>query len=437
VRSASPESAVVDRLLAPDPILGVPIPAYAGRSLTNLTNSVVRALGGREGGSSADRIVLEPGVDPFGGRRAPGPVVVLLLDGFGWDSFEAVSVAPGEPLGRWRAAARPITSVFPTTTTAALTSLSTGVAPATHGLVGYHQYLPRFGVVTDLLRMSPVGVAGMDLLVTPRWRPTQVRGVATRFRDIPGARIVSRDRFEGTGFSRVLYEGAGYTGYATGTDLAHQLVRLLDRDDPPPLTFAYWDELDTVQHLRGPGERALVDLELGQIARLVAHVAERVAPSRARRTTVLITGDHGQVPAARARQLRVDRVRPLAEAMARPLAGDRRAGFFAARPGRGGQLETALRRRLPPHSRLLPLPLAIERGLFGPRPRHPELEDRTGDWLALVPPGAGLVAQLPGAPPARRHLDGAHGGLDRRELLVPLVAARLADLGTDRRPRQR
>ena len=418
-----------ERLVAPHASLGIPIPAYGGRSLPNLASSLFAAVTGRTTASFPGVLPpLSPEVDPFDGRRAPGRVVHLLLDGLGWEPFLRWSATTGR-LGRaWRGRSRPITTVFPSTTTAALTSASTGAAPSSHGLVGYRQYLPRFGVVADLLRMSPVNVAGLDLLVQREWKPEFVSGVPTLFRRGLVGSALSRDRFEGTGFTRVLYEGSTYVPYATAADLAHELTRLLNRRSPAGALYVYWDELDTIQHLRGPERASLFDLEMSHIVHLLGYVARHVGANVARRTTMLITGDHGQVPAALDRQIRVDRVRGVAKEMARPLAGDRRAGFFAARPGRREALRGALNEMAPRGSRIVAMEDAVAAGLFGPPPYHPELSDRLGDFLVLVPPPWGLTYLTPGTPSARRHLYGAHGGADPAELLVPLIAGGLRDL---------
>lgn len=422
-------------LAAPVPPLNLPVPAYGGRSIANLPATFWTAIRGEPPSGPAGMVPgLAPDRDPFRGRRAEGPIVLLVVDGFGWPAFaEWAGRSAAGPA--WEGHARPVTTVFPTTTAAALTSLSTGAAPGTHGLVGYRQYLPRFGVVADLLRMSPVGVDGAELLVHSGFRPRLVSGVPSVFRRGLGGVAVSRDRFARSGFTRILYDGARYVPYATAADLAWELTRLLSAPRPPPLVYAYWDELDTIQHLRGPGEASLFDLEMDHVAELVGYVAAHLPAARARTTTLCVTGDHGQVPSGLERQIRIDRIPAVAREMAHPLAGDRRAGFFAARPGRRAALAQALARVLPPKSRLVPMDAAVAGGLFGPPPYHPELPARLGDLLALPPAPWGLRDLSPGAPAPARHLYGAHGGLDPAELVVPLVSGPLAAFA--RRPGRR
>jgi len=413
-------------LLTPSARLGVPIPAYAGRSLANLASSFSRTFGPSKA-EPPPLPALASDLDPFQGRTPEGPTVVLLVDGLGWTALlDSADRAPGGAASRWVSRARPLTTVFPTTTTVALTSLSTGAAPGQHGVVGHRVFLPRFGTVVELLRMSPLGVSVPETLVGPDWSPATVSGVPSLFRrGTPGV-AVSRDRYAGSGFTRLIYDGAEFLAYATASDLALSLVDVLSRPEPPPLVFAYWDDLDVAEHVRGPLPD-LVDLEVDRVDALLSFVARRLGPERARRTSLLVTGDHGQVPMAADRQLVVDQDPSLFDLLSHPPAGDRRATYFAARPGRVAALGEALGTRLPAGARLLEMDEAVEGGLFGPPPYHPELSERLGDFLLLMPSPGGVSYTVPGTRPRSHPMRGAHGGLEPAELLVPLVHGSLAE----------
>jgi len=416
-------------LLSPHPKLGIPVPAYEGRSLPNVTSSVARALGQEVSGDPPLLPPLDGDLDPFEGRRAEGPIVVLLVDGLGWTALtEPVPSQEDSVPSEWRARLRPITSVFPTTTTVALTSLSTAEPPSRHGVVGHRMFLPSFGVIAELLYMSPIGVKQPDALVNSEWSPSMVSGVPSVFRRGVPAVALSRDRFEGTGFTRMIYDGAAFTGFSTAADFAHLLAEVLGRAEPPKLVYAYWDELDVVQHLRGPRPE-FTRFEVAQVHRILGAAARRLDPRTARRTTVVLTSDHGQVPTERKDNVEIDAAPTILPHLLRPPTGDRRAGFFTARPGHLAALSAALEGRLPPGHRVLSMPKAISAGLFGPPPFHPELDERLGDLLVLLPSPAGLTYRLPGTPPRARFLAGAHGGLEPAELIVPLLAGSLSDLG--------
>lgn len=422
-------------LLEPDPRLGIPRPAYDGRSIANLAVTLWSHLATdrRSGPPPLPPLVSE--VDPLGGEPAEGPVVVLLVDGLGWTALRASAARePDGVASHWLPRSRPITSVFPTTTTIALTSLSTGAAPAQHGVVGHRVYLPRYGTVVEVLRMSPLGVNAPEALVGPGWSPSLVSGVESIFRRGVPAAAVSKERFEGTGFTRLLYDGAEYLGYSTGSDLALALVDVLSRPEPPRLVFAYRDELDLVQHARSPRPE-LVDLELERVGSIVAFVARHLDPARARKTRLLLTGDHGQVPMRADHLLVVDAAPELLGHLSRPPSGDRRATYFSARPGHVPALRDALEARIPREAHLIDIPTATDAGLFGPPPFHPELAERLGDLLLLMPSPGGVQYTVPGSRQPPHGMLGAHGGVEPAELLVPLVAGTLPDLAPGaRRP---
>jgi len=408
-------------LLAPHPRLGVPVPAYLGRSLPNLASTLAQltAPGGAE---PAPLPPLVSEVDPFFGRRPERTVVVFLVDGLGWTALhESAARHPGGVAARWLGRARPLTTVFPTTTTVALTSLSTGAAPGQHGVVGHRVYLPRFDAVVELLRMSPLGVSAPETLVGPDWTPSVVSGVTSIFRRGVPAVAVSRDRYQGSGFTRLIYDGADFVAYATPGDFGLALAEIIGRPHPPPVVFAYWDDLDVTEHLRGPLPE-LVDFEVDRVASLLEFVGRRLEPSIAARTTLLLTGDHGQVPMAPDHQLVADRDTELLDLLARPPSGDRRATYFSARNGKRTALRNLLEARRSPESHLLEMPEVVEAGLYGPPPFHPELSDRLGDFLLLMPSPGGVSYTVPGSRPRGHPMRGAHGGLEPAELLVPLIS---------------
>ena len=415
-------------LLRSVPGLGLPIPAYGGRSLPNVMSTAVEAVGRSPDGEPALLPPLERGVDPFGGRAAEGPVVVFLVDGLGWEAFQEAAAGRGSAVPRpWVERSHPLTSVFPTTTTVALTSLSTAESPGRHGIVGHRMYLPAYGAVTEILRMSPLGVPSAEALAGPQWEPSIVSGVPTVFRrGVPGLAL-TRDRYEKEAFTRILYDGSAFEGYATAADFAYHLAEVLDRPEPPPIVMAYWDELDTVQHLRGPRSE-FAEFEVGQVARILGATYRRLGPARARRVTVLLTSDHGQVGTEPSHEIAIEREPELLAHLQHPPGGDRRAGFFTARPGEREALEAVLTRRLPPGHRIVRMDAALDSGLFGPPPFHPEVRSRLGDLLVLVPSPAGITYRVPGAAPRARYLRGAHGGLEAAELLVPLIAGSLPEL---------
>ena len=124
--------------MGPDPI----IPDYAGANV----RGIVPALLGPTTWADALPAWMPPVVG------AARQVVLLVLDGLGWDQLQehrALMPALTSLTGG------AITTVVPTTTATALSSIATGLTPAEHGLIGYRVVLG--GEVINVLRWAANG----------------------------------------------------------------------------------------------------------------------------------------------------------------------------------------------------------------------------------------------------------------------------------------
>jgi hypothetical protein len=107
-------------------------------------SSIIQARGGES---------LYPGLSALRPAEigAATNIVLLIIDGLG-DSW-LTREAPDGVLCRHRQGA--ITSVFPATTAAAITTFLTGDSPLQHGLTGWHTWLGELGCVMTVLPGTP------------------------------------------------------------------------------------------------------------------------------------------------------------------------------------------------------------------------------------------------------------------------------------------
>ena len=381
--------------------------------------------------------MLPPLDPPYGAHPVPdgSTQVVFLVDSFGWQMFlDLLREPPGET-GRKVASGlarstRPITSVFPPTTSSALLSLSTGTAPGTHGIVGYTEYFPGWGAILNTLKFSPPWAKTPDLAVGKRFAPSDWVPVPNLFTRRAGSVALTKAEFQGSAFTRVLYEGAGFVGYLGLSDLVHQLLRVLGGPDQrrPPLVWVYWDLLDSVNHVYGPEPRFAQE-ELTHLLLALASVARQLPPATRRKVQLWITGDHGQVSVRPEGSRAVHEDATLLALLDRPPAGERRAAFLKAREGRKEDLRNHLTGSYPGGWTVLDVAEVLRSGLLGPGPLHPELASRLGDLLVLPAEGETLFSRPPGdRGPEEHFLWGTHGGLTPQELLVALTGLPLSEL---------
>ncbi|HTW08889.1 MAG TPA: alkaline phosphatase family protein [Acidimicrobiales bacterium] len=331
--------------------------------------------------------------------REAAQVVLLVLDGLGWSQLqERRQVAP--VLAALEGGA--ISSVAPTTTATALSSLALGMQPAAHGIVGYKFVVdgPSGPEVLNVLRWSTVSG---DARTFAAPRDIQPR-VAFGGRPVP---VVSRSDFAGTGFTQAHQQGAREVGWVVPSSIAVLVKQLLAQDEP--LVYAYYDGIDKVAHANGLGP--LYMAELAAADRLVGELVASLPEGSA----LAVTADHGQV-AVGARAMALD---PVVAAMAPLVSGEARFRWLHSRPGGQSDLLEAARSIYGGQAWVASQEEVLNAGVLGGFP-DPRVRARLGDVL-LVPAGEHAYLDPRDATDAR--LVCRHGGLSPAEMLVPLLGA--------------
>lgn len=364
------ESLVLDRTL----------PSYDDRCVTALAPAL---LAGVESGLISDVVA------------AARTVVLLVIDGLGWHQLRRHrSLAPS--LAAASDAAPPITTVAPSTTASALTSLTTGAAPGEHGLVGY-----RIATPVGLLNALRWRAAGQDArLELP---PSELQPVEP-FCGQPVA-VVTRSEFRHTGFSAAHLRGGSFWGWHDVPGIVTAVRRAVD--EGLRLVFAYFDTLDKVAHEFGLGDRyrsALAEAERLTVALRTDLPAE---------VPLIVTADHGVV------EVPVPPVMIDSEvvALADSWSGEARLLWLHACKGAESELVSACQ-RYTGFAEIAPVAQVLDEEWLG---RHVSAaaRGRLGD-VALVPRGLQAFT-MPDEDRPHHALFGRHGGLTAEEMLVPFA----------------
>ncbi len=249
-------------------------------------------------------------------------VAVVLVDGMGWhllpelaaDAPLLASVLAGDA-GRLDE----LTCTFPSTTPTSLASLTTGVTPGEHGILGFTVKLPD----SDRLLNH---IFWRDDPPAAQWQPVPTWFERLRQADVD-ARAVLPAAFLGSGLTEAAYRGAQLHAADTDDDYAQLVADQLRA--APGLVYAYTAELDTAAHVFGiasPEWHAAA----GRVDTLLTRLVEAL-PSDA---ALLITADHGGLNAPEERPHRPGR----RSTVERGRAGGRRRSTSplpAHRAGRG------------------------------------------------------------------------------------------------------
>ena len=254
---------MADRPISGD-VVGPILPDYLGPNV----RGIVPALLGPAGWSALPQWFPEP-------IRHANQVVLLILDGLGWDQFQS-HAAHLPVLSTLQG--RAITTVAPTTTATALSSIATGLTPGEHGLIGYRMLVK--GEVINVLRW--MGADG------DRRRSLPPRDVQP-FQPFMGVEVpvISPSELEGSAFTEAHLRGSRPVGYRAPSAIAVEVRRQLAAGER--FVYAYYGNIDKTAHERGFGD--YYEAELHTADRLVGDLLEALPPG----AVLLVTADHGQV----------------------------------------------------------------------------------------------------------------------------------------------
>lgn len=354
-----------------------PIPEYGGRSL----EQVVPALVGR----------TDPGWLPEPARGAR-TVVLLVLDGLGWELLQH-HVSDLSELGALVGAS--ITTVAPSTTATALTSITTGLSPIEHGVLGFRMRVD--GQVLNVLRWSVDRGRPPDAFRVQRHQPFLGRSVP----------VVTRSEFRATGFTAAHLRDAPFRGWSTPAMLVER-CRVL-ADEGHPLIYAYYPGVDTVAH-----EFGLTAPYLGAELRFVDELIGRLRDALPPEAALLVTADHGAVEVG---DDWID-LTPLG-ALVVGCSGEGRFRWIEAPRGATAELAAAARDAFGDLAWVMTRDEVVDGGWLGPGPAPASNRRRLGDVVLMPHAPVGFIDP---AMPRERQLVGAHGSLTSAEMLVPLVA---------------
>jgi len=369
----------------------LPGPAVDRLSLADVLPSCLAALG-----SEANRL----------GFPGANRVVLVLVDGMG---AAALRARAGHARAMSAALDRTIDSVFPTTTAAALATLTTGQSPGRHGLVGYSVLDSQHDRVVNQLS------GWDDDLIPETWQRRRTL-FESAVDEGYSAVAVGPSRFLGSGFTRAVLRGAEYRVAATIADRFVLAARWLRETGAPGILYLYVPELDSIAHSHG-WESAEWTERLEVVEAQLRQLVAALRPGDA----ALVTADHGIVDIQPSSHLLIDSAPELIRGV-RFVAGEPRCLQLHFEPTLTGADRSALVERWrdaeSDRSWIATRAEAIEAGWFG------EVDDevlpRIGDLLVAARKN---VAYYDGRTASAHSLAmvGQHGSWSPAELQIPLL----------------
>ncbi len=333
---------------------------------------------------------VDPQVTCWLRRHAFRQIIVLLIDGMG--SRILRSHLSQEHFLR-RAMLKEVTTVYPSTTAAATTSILTGLSPMETGWIGWHQYFRELDdSVILFLNRSRYGRRSWpgfsDTALPVRLLPDQLAAQGKT--------------------SRVLFPAFRPGGAHDFDELCCQIEQTA-QDRSVSFVYAYWDQFDTLMHQKGPSFRGVGD-ELRRIDHRCALLAERLPQD----CGLIIIADHGQVDV---HSVNLAQDEELRRWLTFPVTVEARAAAFHLKPGCYDRFEHDFNQRFSSSFLLAKSETLLRSGLFGEGQAHPRTAEFLGDAFAV---GLGDLT-LDWIENEKIPFRGQHAGLREEEMWVPVI----------------
>jgi predicted AlkP superfamily pyrophosphatase or phosphodiesterase len=314
----------------------------------------------------------------------------------------------GGALARARRAA--ITSVFPSTTAAAITTSYTGCTPLEHGLTGWFTYLGEAGCVAaalpfrsrgDMLPLAQRGVTPEQIFISSSlFEQLPVRSIVVSHKDIIDSQYNVRH-----------CRGAQRVAYETLDELVAYIEAAVKSGAERKFVYSYWPVYDMVSHRFG-AESAEAFAAFEAIDAAFERLAARLSGTE---SLLIATADHGFIDVAPEESLELPSF--LASELRFPLCGERRVVYCHVHHAKS--FSEKAKDWLGERADVTPSQQLVEEGWFGPGTPHPRFTERIGD-IALVMRGRYTVKDWTAGESRHLHI-GNHGGTSEDEMLIPLV----------------
>ncbi|HNA90393.1 MAG TPA: alkaline phosphatase family protein [Anaerolineales bacterium] len=321
-------------------------------------------------------------------------VVLFFVDAFGWRFFERFQDSPFLKRFAKQGKIEKLTSQFPSTTAAHVTTMHTGLPVGVSGVHEWIYYEPHADRVIAPLLFSFSGTKERDTLDAKRVKPERIYPVGTFYPALKAMGVESfnfglRDYSPST-YSKVVMNGSEIRSYKTLSEAFINLSLLLEKQTKPTFIHLYFDKIDSVAHEYGPNSPQ-VEAEIETFLLMMEHYFDRIFAGN-KRILFLMTADHGmcEVDPQTTIYLNTDAsfsgfdkfIRTNRRGFPIVPAGSARDMFLYIKHERVDEAHTFLEKRLTGKADVVKTETLIQEGYFGPSVSERFLE-RVGNLIIL------------------------------------------------------
>lgn len=333
-------------------------------------------------------------------------VVLIVLDGMGTNMLERD--LPASACLR-RHNEDNLTSVFPSTTAAAMTSYYTGVSPKEHAWLGWSLFMKEFcrtiDIFTNLDSYTKTPVANLSAagFVMP---------YETIYGNIKNSIIGNVQPFTIAPKGVNISEKGNIHKVEFSFDRVCDTIRNICSIRQNTFTFVQWNSPDDIAHKHGCYDEKTVNcLKLidDEIKRLSSTITD---------TLFIITADHGLIDIEE--EIKINHIPEIAECLVLPPFVEKRAAACYVKYDRKTDFEKAVHNHLGNDFILLSRNDILSKDILGMGTLHAKTIDFIGDYMICAVGNKTIRYQPLNTKPKLPH-KADHGGFTDEEMIIPLI----------------
>jgi len=232
--------------------------------------------------------------DAFASKKYDA-VVLFFVDAFGWRFYERFQDAAFIKRIAKHGKIEKLTSQFPSTTAAHVTTIHTGLPVGQSGVHEWFYYEPQVDQIIAPLLFSFAGAKERDMLKSAGVDAAAIYPKGVFYPELKSMGVDSfnfgiRDYTPST-YSSIAMQGSEILSFKTLSEALVNLGFLLEKQINPTYINLYFDKIDSLAHEYGPNAPQ-TEAEIETFLLMMEHYFERVFKDK-KKILFLMTADHG------------------------------------------------------------------------------------------------------------------------------------------------
>lgn len=302
-----------------------------------------------------------------------------------------------------------LTSVFPSTTTAAMTAYYSGKSPNEHGWLGWSLYFKEYGRCID------------TFINTDSYSGEVLNAPHAGYTLMPYLHVL--DQIESVTHNQVRsymiepnyinYQGKNTKiGVETVQQLFAEIEQLCQQNDQSKFIFCYWPDPDKTMHTSGCYSEETIK-KITEINHLFEDLTQKTE-----NTLFIVSADHGLIDVEPTTWL--NEYPTLTDCFLMPPCIEKRALSFFIKPEKKLEFKEQFNALFDHDFLLFTKEEAFEKRLFGLGTSHTKTLDFVGDYLACAT-GTKVLGYQTLTQHKKFDFAATHAGLTKEEMVVPLI----------------